>query len=286
MGRSASKPPSPTFEEPWRKIPSGIKEKNLQYVKNYQPHNTEAQHIRVLLQGPVGSGKSSFIKSVDVVLQGRMTGRALVNSTAGVCFTKKYTTYTFQKENHQTIYPFVFNDIMGLQHAESKGVSVEDIKLAMKGHVKEGHKFNSHSKLLENDPGYNREPTLNEKVHVLVCVIAADKIPITHEDVMKKMKEVREAASDLNIPQMALLTNIDEACQETKTNINNVYKSKLLKQRMEEFSCLVGLPLNCIFPVKNYHSEIYPDDDIDTLILSALRQMIDFGGDFLNIIRF
>lgn len=52
---------------------------------------------------------------------------------------------------------------------------------------------------------------------------------------------------------------------------------------MEYFSSLVGIPLNCIFPVKNYHSEIYPDDDIDTLILSALRQMIDYGGDFLNI---
>lgn len=52
---------------------------------------------------------------------------------------------------------------------------------------------------------------------------------------------------------------------------------------MEEFSASVGVPMNCIFPVKNYHSEIHLNDDIDSLILSALRQMVDFGDDFVNM---
>lgn len=51
---------------------------------------------------------------------------------------------------------------------------------------------------------------------------------------------------------------------------------------MEIVSATSGIPLYCIFPVKNYHSEIQTDDDIDTLILAALKQMINFGEDYVN----
>ena len=37
----------------------------------------------------------------------------------------------------------VFNDVMGLEEGTNEGVHAEDIKLAMKGRVKEGHKVTS-----------------------------------------------------------------------------------------------------------------------------------------------
>lgn len=51
---------------------------------------------------------------------------------------------------------------------------------------------------------------------------------------------------------------------------------------MEKVSESLGIPLYCSFPVKNYHSEIHTDDNTNTLILSALRKMIDFEEDFVN----
>ena len=51
---------------------------------------------------------------------------------------------------------------------------------------------------------------------------------------------------------------------------------------MEEISTKVGIPMNCIFPVKNYHEEVDLDNDIDVLILRALKHMINFGEDFIN----
>lgn len=51
---------------------------------------------------------------------------------------------------------------------------------------------------------------------------------------------------------------------------------------MKDLSASVGIPLNCIFPVKNYSEEIDLNDDVDFLILSALKKMVDFGDDFLE----
>ena len=49
---------------------------DLQYVKEYEPERDDIKHLRILLYGPVGVGKSSFINSVSNVLRGRMTNPA------------------------------------------------------------------------------------------------------------------------------------------------------------------------------------------------------------------
>lgn len=59
----------------------------LQHVKNYKPP-TEGQHIRILLYGPSGAGRSSFINSVQSVLQGKMCSQALVNNVSS-SFTRQ-----------------------------------------------------------------------------------------------------------------------------------------------------------------------------------------------------
>ena len=65
-----------------------------------------------------------------------------------VCLLQ-YETYKIRKENPKTFHPFVFNDIMGLEEDSYCGVHLGDIKLAMKGHVRENHKVQHHiNKLL------------------------------------------------------------------------------------------------------------------------------------------
>ncbi|XP_076612305.1 interferon-induced protein 44-like [Chaetodon auriga] len=272
-------PPSPFFSEPWRKINWRNNQSASQYVKEYRPQSGN-QQLRILLHGPIGAGKSSFINSVQSVLHGRMYAQALVDNTSHLSFTKKYTTYKIQKGRPGTFYPFVFNDIMGLE--PHGGVHVEDIKLALKGHVMDGYTFNPHSKLSVDDRFYKKSPTANDKVHVLVCVIDANKLSIMKEEVLQKIRDIRAEASDLGIPQVVIVTKPDHVCPEIKADVKNVYKVKYLKEKLETFSAQVGIPMNCIFPVKNYHEEIDIDSDVDSLILSALRNIINFGDDNLN----
>ncbi|XP_049417583.1 interferon-induced protein 44-like [Epinephelus fuscoguttatus] len=258
------------------------KDRDLQFASDYQPHNSEVQQLRILIHGPTGSGRSSFFNSVDSALQGNVTGRALADAISHDSFTLKYKSYKIQKGGPGTFYPFVFTDIMGLDRDTNRGVSVEDIKLAMMGHIKDGYKFSPLCKITEDDNYYNNDPTLKDQVHVLVCVISAETSSILSDEHVNKMKDVRLAARDMGILEVAILTKMNEACPEVKKSIQNVYKSKYLKKQMEKIKVVLGIPLYSIFPVKNYHSEIDTDDDNDTLILSALRCIINLGEDFVN----
>ncbi|KAM4603349.1 interferon-induced protein 44-like [Polymixia lowei] len=273
---TASATPNPSFPEPWRRI--GDKGEELNYVQEFHPENAR---VRILLYGPVGAGKSSFVNSVSSAIQGRITKVASADAISGNSFTTTYRTHKIKKGNSS--YPFVFTDTAGLE--EDRGIFVGDIKLAMQGHVKDGYKFKPDSSLLEDDPSYNSSPALGDRVHVLVCVVPADNVLLMSDDVMKKMRDIRLAANDIGIPQLAIFTKIDEACPLVKKDIKNVYKSKFLKKKMEEFSTKLGIPMNCILPVKNYHEEIDIDGDLDVLILRALREMLDCGSDFIDNIH-
>uniref|UniRef100_A0A3Q4GWV7 G domain-containing protein n=1 Tax=Neolamprologus brichardi TaxID=32507 RepID=A0A3Q4GWV7_NEOBR len=236
----------------------GDTERDLQFVRDYKPHK-DVQHLRIMLHGPPGAGKSSFINSVDSTLRGKITTRALTD----------YRTFKIQKGNPETFYPFVFADTMGLEKGAEGGINVEDIKLAISGHVKEGYMF----KPTESDPNYNSSPTLDDKVHILVVVIPANTVN----------KLIALVSVLAGIPQIAVITKIDEACPEVKKNIKNVYRSKHLNQLVLNVD--LGILLNCIFLVKNYHKETYTNNDVDSLILSVLRKIIDYGEDYLNDVQ-
>lgn len=283
---ASAPPPTPMFDKPWREIDWGKNAELQKELMEYEPVNEDVRHLRVLVYGPVGSGKSSLINSITSALMGRMAIPAAVNNTQSDegSFTLQYKTHRIRKGRGQTrsYFPFIFNDIMGLESDKNVGVEVEDIRLAMMGHVKEGYKFNPLSPLSTTDHYYNPNPRPDDKVHVLVLLLSAN-CPATNTSMIQKMKAVREAARDLGIPQIAIGTHIDETCDEIEKDVKNVYKSKSLKTKMELFSAEVGIPLNCIMALKNYsEGEMRNNPDMDTLILTALKYMVDFGDDFVE----
>nr|XP_004576238.1 interferon-induced protein 44 [Maylandia zebra] len=283
MGSSSSTTAAPSLllEKPWRKINNGENPTDQHVVENYKPE-VEEQNLRILLHGPVGAGKSSFINSVNSVLQKRVCCEALVANSCD-CFTKKYTTYKIKKGN--AFYPFFLNDMVGLKFTTSRRnrrIHVKHVKQALKGHIKDGYVFNPENKLSKGDRYYNRTPTENDKVHVLVCVVDANTASLMNDATVEAIQDVRDEATELEIPQVAIFTKIDEAFPEIKHDVTNVYRSECLQQRIEQFSKRVGIPINFIFPVKNYHSERELNPDIDAIIMNAMRNIIDIGNDSLN----
>ncbi|XP_029946318.1 interferon-induced protein 44-like isoform X2 [Salarias fasciatus] len=268
------------LSKPWRTLPEDY-EKSLYDVKLYKPRMKSVKHVRILLHGPVGAGKSTFINSVNSLFQRRITCGAMSDGANWSSFTQKYTTYKIEKSMKES-YNFVFNDTKGLEEPTNSGIDVEDIKCVLKGHVRDGYKFNSENPISEDDDFYNANPILNDKVHVVVFVIPADKISLISETMRTKMRNIRLAASEEGIPQLIVLTKVDEYCPKVKEDITHVYRSRSLKEQVDKASQLLGLPPNCIFLVKNYHTEMAPNDNMNALILFALRQMINLGEDYLN----
>lgn len=52
--------------------------------------------------------------------------------------------------------------------------------------------------------------------------------------------------------------------------------------QMDMCSVNIGISKNAIYPVKNYAEEITQDADIEKLILTALRDILNFVNDYVQ----
>ncbi|XP_021331626.1 interferon-induced protein 44 isoform X2 [Danio rerio] len=280
--KKPEQPPPPENETAWRTMDwKSDKQKLLTTIKSFQPGNPEVDTLRILLHGPVGAGKSSFFNSLDNALLGRITTRALAHSVqTDRSFTVKYQTYKLKKDEFGSYYPLTFSDIAGMQ--SEGGIRTGDIIKILGGHITSGYTFNPRSSITEDDPKYNREPNRKDRIHCLVAVLPANTVSMTDDDILKQMREVREKARDLGIPQVIIMTKVDEACPLVKSDLQKIYTSKKIKQKMEECSVKLGVPVSCIFPVKNYHEENATNVIMDILILDALKNIVNFANDHVE----
>ncbi|KAJ8366891.1 hypothetical protein AAFF_G00338430 [Aldrovandia affinis] len=88
--------------------------------------------------------------------------------------------------------------------------------------------------------------------------------------------------SHTGIPHVVVVTKVDELCPLVKEDLKRVYKCKLLKEKMEELSSKVGIPMNRILSVKDYHEENKLQDDVDELLLNTLSQIVDYANEYVK----
>uniref|UniRef100_A0A8C2CJK7 Si:ch211-208g24.8 n=1 Tax=Cyprinus carpio TaxID=7962 RepID=A0A8C2CJK7_CYPCA len=172
---------------------------------------------------------------------------------------------------------------MGLEEGFKQGCPLEDIIKAINGHVKQGHEFKPEKPLSSDDPDYIEKPAPSDQAFCLVNVLAADRIQLTDGSVMEKLRNIRCEVKKLRLPQVIVMTNVDQACPVVKANLQKVYYSKKIKEKMVWCSNELGVPMCHVFPVKNYHEEIDTNDDMDVLILQALTQIIQLANDNVKI---
>nr|XP_015194952.1 PREDICTED: interferon-induced protein 44-like [Lepisosteus oculatus] len=283
MGGSKSVPePSPDLNTPWRetKWTREEKERLMKEIRNLTPRYKEAKELRIMMTGQIKAGKSSYVNTVNSVFQGYLTSRALAGKDTH-SFTKKLTPYYVEDpaKGKDGFLPFVIYDIMGIDHILTRP---DDFIGAVKGHIRDGYTFNPISPLSDDSPYFNKNPTVNDRTHCLVYIVAADQLSIMGNHVLKLINEIRSNASDLEIPQVVLLTKVDLACPLVAGDLKKVYRSRYIKHQIEKASKILGIPVNCILPVKNYHEQISLNDETDVLALTSLLQILRFANDYLQ----
>ncbi|KAF4119061.1 hypothetical protein G5714_001112 [Onychostoma macrolepis] len=146
---------------------------------------------------------------------------------------------------------------------------------AIYGHVREGYKFSEENSITSGNEHYNETPSLSDQAFCLVYIIDANTLQLCKDEIIvQKLRKIRQDISDNAIPQVIVMTKVDEACPLVKNDLRKIYTSTRIKEIMELCSVKVGVPLSHIFPVKNYHDEIDTDDDVDVLILKAFDQIV------------
>ncbi|XP_024278845.1 interferon-induced protein 44 isoform X2 [Oncorhynchus tshawytscha] len=265
------------MESPWREVAwtEDRRETLMESISSYKPGCEALSEARVLLLGPVGAGKSSFISSVQSVFTGRFTNRAMVGSSSA-SFTKKLQLFNIRGRSPEQPTALVLCDVMGLGDGETTGLTLHDTLAIIKGHAPEGHKFSPEQPVRSETVGYVKKPSLKDKVHCVVFVVDASKVSSYTKGLGTTFQQLREHISDLGVHQVALLTHVDQVCQETARDITQVYNSRIVQQTMTNAGALLGMSTSYIVPVKNYSSELDVDENTDILLLSAVDHILQY----------
>ncbi|XP_053105667.1 interferon-induced protein 44-like isoform X1 [Hemicordylus capensis] len=276
----------PFMESPWRKIgwTAGERNKLMEEITTYKPSLKSVPQVRILFLGPVGAGKSSFFNSVNSTFRGYVISQATAGSDAK-SVTTQYRTYGVKYGSNGKLLPFLFCDTMGLEEKQGAGLEMNDVSSILKGHVPDRYQFNPSAAMQPNVPGYIKNPSLKDQIHCVVIVLDGSKVEILPEELEKKLREIRrqsKQANEFDVPQLVILTKVDEICPSLLEDISYVYKSKVVEKQMQLTAERLGIPLSQIVPVKNYYSELDLRDDVDILILMAVRQMLRLSESYLD----
>ncbi|TKS86861.1 Interferon-induced protein 44 [Collichthys lucidus] len=257
------------------------KQQLMKTILSYKSEIKTVHQARVLLVGPVGAGKSSFFNSINSAFRGNMTCQAIAG-TGDKSVTTQFRTYNIKAGKGGAPLPLILCDTMGLEEKADAGLDMEDLVSIYKGHVKDRYQFSPSNPLLADAPGYKQRVTLNDMIHCVVYVIDACKVSLLTANMLDKFAAIRKKTNQLGLPQILLMTKIDEACPLVAEDLKNVYRSVYIEKKARELSDSLGIPLSCVLPVKNYSGELDLDLETDILLFSAVQQMLNFADSFFE----
>ncbi|XP_049911847.1 interferon-induced protein 44-like isoform X6 [Epinephelus moara] len=271
------------FERPWRTInwESQNKKELMESIKMYKPTVSSVSQARVLLIGPVGAGKSSFFNSINSVFRGHVTSQAIAGSST-TSLTTQFRTFSMKAGRDGKPLPIILCDTMGLEESRVAGLEIDDISSILKGHLPDRYQFNPSAPLHSEAHGYRKSPRLKDKIHCVVYVVDACKVSIMPTKLEEKLDAVRRKVNLMGIPQLVLMTKVDEACAFVSQDIRNIYRSGYIEELMQEVSARLGVPMSCVIPVKNYSKELELDLHCDILLLTAIIQMLRAADSYFD----
>ncbi|XP_060565575.1 interferon-induced protein 44-like [Ruditapes philippinarum] len=284
MGTSESKQ-SVTYEypltdKPWREPSnwnSQVEQALIEDIKKIKPKSL----VNILLSGPVGAGKSSFISAIFTICDGEKSTRAKTGGS-GSSYTVKYSGYL--PEN--LLENFVFRDTMGIEPSDGIGFHVDDFIYLVKGHIANNYTFNPASKITTDNKSFRKEPEPMDVISCVIFVISAKDIYYgIPYDFIRKIGQLQDNLRLEDIPRTLILTQADRLCDQVRENIKNMFRSKKIEKAVRTASEIFHIDQASIHPVVNYEVDytLTPENNIPLLL--ALKQSLKYANDRLKQIE-
>lgn len=250
-------------------------------LRAYKPYVDLVSEIRILLLGPVGSGKSSFFNSVKSVFQGHVTRQATVGSDI-TSITEMYRIYSIKDGKEGKSLPFMLCDSMGLDEKDGVGLCMGDIPHILKGCMPDRYQFNPHQPITSRHPNFIISPSLKDRIHCVAYVLDINSINDLSCKMVAKFKQVQKEVLNCGTAQVVLLTKVKNYHDVLQDNFLNMKKSMTSQSEVINVHKMLNIPISNILMVENYASVGEPDPVKDILILSVLRQMLRAANNSLE----
>nr|XP_019598916.1 PREDICTED: interferon-induced protein 44-like [Rhinolophus sinicus]XP_019598917.1 PREDICTED: interferon-induced protein 44-like [Rhinolophus sinicus] len=242
-------------------------------LRAYKPYADLVSEIRILLLGPVGSGKSSFFNSVKSIFQGHVTRQATVGSDV-TSITEMYRIYSIKDGKEGKSLPFMLCDSMGLDEKDGVGLCMGDIPHILKGCMPDRYQFNPKQPITPRHPDFIISPSLKDRIHCVAYVLDINSINDLSSKMVANFKQVQKEVLNCGIAQVVLLTKVKNYHDVLQDNFLNMKKSMTSQSQVINVHKMLSIPISNILMVENYASVWEPDPVKDILILSVLRQML------------
>ncbi|KAK3723848.1 hypothetical protein QZH41_019512, partial [Actinostola sp. cb2023] len=238
----------------------------------------DVSRYRIVLLGQTGSGKTSFFNSLNSTMRGYVTHQA----ATGQCDERPTTTMS---QEYEVLSPLTgrsmgwcIGDTVGLQ--AQGGIGLSDIQSMIDGSTH--YQWQSCSPHI-NPRRYTDDPFIHQTAHCCALVIDAPRVNSMTAEMWNKLDILQRVISARGIPVVILLTKIDRVTNGIHGNHDDVFYSQPIRDIVRKInSRMRNVPLNRIFPVKNYDSEFFIDVDMSILILLAFREILHLCERYLQ----
>lgn len=165
-----------------------------------------------------------------------------------------------------------------------EGVSItgEDLGFLLDGNLQNNYTFQLDSEASTKRICFVEEPTVKEKMHVVVFVLDGSTLDVLSEGAVSKLKDIKRKVVDRSIPHLVFLTKIDKLCKLVEKDVSKTFKSRDVEDAVNNAAEIIALPRSQVLPVKNYEKETTLNTDINILALTVLRKSLVFADDFLE----
>lgn len=254
------------------------RKKLLSALRDYRPHEDLVPEVRILLVGPVGSGKSSFFNSVKSAFRGHLTRQAIVGSDE-VSVTKQYRVYTVKDGEGGKMLPFLLCDSMGLDERKEAGLCIDDIPHILSGYVPDRYQFNP---CKPKEVTRSTSPPLKDRIHCVAYVLNINSVNMLSDKMVAKLKKIHRDAVHCGVREVALLTNVNNCDEVLDDSFLNMTESMTSRSQVKNVQNMLNIPIANILMVSNYALERSLDPLKDVLIFTALNQMLRTANDSLE----